>query len=80
MKIQPPHRSTPHGAETTVKPIDTILADEDAVEDRQKLKSPARITRLDNREWRTLIRSGKFARLQPQGRQVSVMLKFCAMD
>jgi len=35
---------------------------------------------LDNREWRTLNLSGKFARLQPQGRQVSVTLQSCAMD
>ncbi|GGL58001.1 hypothetical protein GCM10009091_44420 [Pseudomonas brenneri] len=34
----------------------------------------------DNREWRTPNLSGKFARLQPQGRQVSVMLQSCAMD
>jgi hypothetical protein len=37
-------------------------------------------TGLDNREWRTPKLSGKFARLQPQGRQVSVMLQSCAMD
>jgi hypothetical protein len=36
--------------------------------------------RLDNREWRTPNLSGKFARLQPQGRQVSVTLQSCAMD
>jgi hypothetical protein len=35
---------------------------------------------LDNREWRTPNLSGKFARLQPQGRQVSVTLQSCAMD
>ena len=39
-----------------------------------------RVTGPDNREWRTPNLSGKFARLQPQGRQVSVMLQSCAMD
>jgi hypothetical protein len=38
------------------------------------------VTGVDNREWRTLNLSGKFARLQPQGRQVSVTLQSCAMD
>jgi hypothetical protein len=38
------------------------------------------VAALDNREWRTPNLSGKFARLQPQGRQVSVTLQSCAMD
>jgi hypothetical protein len=41
--------------------------------------TPAKLG-LDNREWRTPNLSGKFARLQPQGRQVSVTLQSCAMD